>query len=184
MKRTFWIGLFFTALVHAEKLAPLDRGAPAELGGEVRVEQRGAHLWLNAWMPEAAGKVLARSIGRNPVWEKDHDGSPPVEDRVVWRIRYRRAGGVPRELVIEGNPWGAYRTEEGGQLTPDLGLARSAQVTTEGWTFEATVPLKALDLDWNSAGIEWRVERIRSRRALAPEYRWQWPTGSGLTKLG
>ena len=99
---------------------------------------------------EPGGKVLARSIGRNPVWEKDHDGSPAVEDRVQWRIRYRSAGGVQRELSIEGNPWGAYRIEEGGQTTADLGITRSAQVTSEGWSFEAALPLKALDVDWNS----------------------------------
>src|SRR6185295_14428097 len=83
-------------------------------GDEVRLEQRGAYLLLNARVSEAGGKVLARSIGRNPVWEKDHDGSPPVEDRVLWRIRYRGSGGVQHDLSVEGNPWGAYRIEEGG----------------------------------------------------------------------
>src|SRR5262245_51730068 len=152
-------------------------------GDEIKLEQRGAYLLLNARVDEPGGKVLARSIGRNPVWEKDHDGSPAVEDRVEWRIRYRSASGAQRELSIEGNPWGAYRIEEGGQLIPDVELSRTAEVTTAGWSFEAAVPLKALDLDWNSGSIEWRAERIRSRRALAPELRSKWPSGSEFATL-
>ena len=69
------------ALLSGEKLAPAERGVPPELGGEARLEQRGAYLWLTARLPEPGGKVLARSIGRNPVWEKDAMASPEVEDR-------------------------------------------------------------------------------------------------------
>jgi dienelactone hydrolase len=170
-------------MLWGEKLAPLDRGAPAELGGQVRLEQRGAHLWRAASMPEPGGKVLARSIGRNPVWEKDFIQSPELEDRVRWWIRYRSAGGVQRDLVIEINPWGAYRVEEGGQTTADLGIQRWADVTVEGWTVEAALPLAALDIDWQSASLSWRGERIRSRRALAPEFRWSWPSGAEFAAL-
>jgi dienelactone hydrolase len=168
MKQRLVICLSFAALLY---------------GDEVGLEQRGAYLLLKARVSEPGGKVLARSIGRNPVWEKDHDGSPAVEDRVQWRIRYRGSGGAQRDLSIEGNPWGAYRTEEGGQLTADLGVTRSAEVTSEGWSFEAAVPLRALDIDSNAATIEWRAERIRSRRALAPESRFQWPEGSKFATL-
>src|SRR5688572_15850581 len=168
MNQRLLVSLFFAALLYSD---------------EVKLARRGASVRLDARVDGPGGKVLARSLGRNPVWEKDHDGSPPVEDRVQWRIRYRSAAGAQRELSIEGNPWGAYRIEEGGQLTADLGVTRSAQVTSAGWSFEAAVPLKSLDVDWNIATIEWRAERIRSRRALAPESRQQWPaTTLRLTK--
>src|SRR5262245_23034811 len=116
MNPRLWICLFFTTLLPGETLAPGERGVPAGLGGEARLEQRGGFLWLSARLPEPGGKVLARSIGRNPVWEKDAIESPEVEDRVRWRIRYRSAGGVEHDLSIEINPWGAYRTEEAGRI--------------------------------------------------------------------
>ena len=175
--------LLLPALLLGEKLGPTERGVPAELGGEAGLEQRGAYLWLTARLPEPGGKVLARSIGRNPVWEKDAMESPDVEDRVRWRIRYRSSGGVQRDLSVEVNPWGAYRTEEAGRITKDLGLSRSAEVTADGWNVEASIPLQTLDLDWNSASVAWRAERIRSRRALAPEFQWQWPAGSEFANL-
>lgn len=177
------IFLLSTGLLPGQKLAPAERGVPAELGGEVRLEQRGAYLWLAARLPEPGGKVLARSIGRNPVWEKDAAESPEVEDRIRWWIQYKSAGGVQRNLCIEANPWGAYRIEEGGQVTPDLGIQRSAEVTEEGWNVEATLPLNALDIDRSSLSMEWRAERIRSRRALAPEFRWKWPAGSEFVRI-
>ena len=83
MNLRIWICFFFTTLLLGEKLAPGERGVPAELGGEARLEQRGGFLWLTARLPEPGGKVLARSIGRNPVWEKDAVESPAVEDRIV-----------------------------------------------------------------------------------------------------
>src|SRR5262249_36456458 len=57
-----------------------------------------------------------------------------------------------------------------------------AEVTAEGWTVEASLPLAALDPEWGSASVAWRAERIRSRRALAPEFQWQWP-GSGFVNI-
>jgi dienelactone hydrolase len=182
MKR-IWICFVLPALLLGEKLAPMERGVPAELGGEAGLEQRGSYLWLTARLPEPGGKILARSIGRNPVWEKDAAESPEVEDRVRWRIRYRNSAGVQRDLSIEINPWGAWRIEEAGKITKDPGLTRSAEVTTDGWNVEASVPLQTLDVDWNSASVDWRVERIRSRRALAPEYQWQWPAGTGFANI-
>jgi dienelactone hydrolase len=176
------ICLLFPLLSPGEKLAPAQPGVPAEQGGEARLEQRGAYLWLTARLPEPGGKVLARSIGRNPVWEKDAIESPEVEDRIRWRIRYKSSGGLERNLSIEVNPWGGYRTEEGGRVTKELGIARSAEVTAEGWTVQASVPLETLDLDWNSA-VTWRAERIRSRRALAPEFQWQWPAGAEFVNV-
>ncbi|HUS05604.1 MAG TPA: acetylxylan esterase [Bryobacteraceae bacterium] len=175
--------LLFTALLPGETLAPLKPGAPQALGGDVQLEQRGGSLRLAARLAEPGGRVLARSMGRNPVWEKDAPGSPEVEDRVGWRIGYKSSAGLQRNLFIEFNPWGGYRAEEGGQLTRDLGIVRSAKVTEEGWNVEATLPLNVLDIDWNSPSIQWRAERVRSRRALAPEFRWQWPASTEFATL-
>ena len=159
-------------LLFAEKLAPDAAGAPAELGGEASAQQAGAYLRLTARLPEPGGKVLARSVGRNPVWEKDVLEAPAVEDLVRWMLRCRSAGGTARELTIAVNPWGAYRIEEDGELVPNVTIARTADVTAEAWTVEAAVPIKLLDIDWQSPGLQIRAERIRSRRALAPEFRW------------
>src|ERR1041385_5527679 len=117
-----WLCLLLASPLAAEKLVPAERGVPAELGGEVRVEQRGAYLLLTARLPEPGGKVLARSIGRNPVWEKDVLAAPELEDRVRWRIH-----SAARDLTIEVNPWGAY------QVTPDIEIERSVEVTAAGW---------------------------------------------------
>ena len=146
---------------------PAEAGVPAALGGEIRVQLCGAHICLTARLPEPGGKVLARSMGRNPIWDKDATASPEVEDRIRWRLRYRRTGGVDRTVTIEINPWGAYRVEEA------IELLRSARVDRQGWTAEAAIPLQFLDLDWTKPVVEYQAERIRSRRAQAPEYRWK-----------
>src|SRR5437016_3421653 len=121
MNVRIYISLLIPVLLLGEKLAPAEHGVPAEQGGEAHIEQRGAYLWLTARLPEPGGKVLARSIGKNPVWEKDATASPEVEDRIRWRLRYKSSAGLERNLSIEINPWGAYRTEDGGQATKDLG---------------------------------------------------------------
>jgi dienelactone hydrolase len=172
MKARIGILVLSTGLLFGEKLIPDKAGAPAELGGEVHAQQTGAYLRLTARLPEHGGRVLARSVGRNPVWEKDALEAPELEDRVRWVLRYKGAGGAERRLTIELNPWGAYRIEEQGEVFRDFSIPRTAEVTTDGWTTEAAVPVKQLDIDWSSPQLQIRVERIRSRRAFAPEFHW------------
>jgi dienelactone hydrolase len=170
--------------IPARTVVPAVHGVPAEPGGEVRVGIRGTYLCLGARLPEAGGKVLAHSIGRNPVWEKDALESPDVEDKVVYTLRYRSAAGAERSLSIAINPWGAYRVEEGGRAVPGAEILRAAEVTSQGWTIEAAVPPALLEVNRAAASsVEVRVERIRSRRALAPEFRWSWPGGGGFARF-
>src|SRR5438874_13311607 len=55
--------------VPAVKLAPSEEGVPASIGGEVRAVTAGSYLYLGARLPEPSGRVVARSIGVNPVGE-------------------------------------------------------------------------------------------------------------------
>jgi dienelactone hydrolase len=152
----------------ATQLKPIQAGIPAGMGGEIRVGARAGYVYLSARLPEPGGKVLARSIGRNPIWEKDALESPEVEDRIHYLLRFQNE----RILSLAINPWGAYRLEESGKAIPTAGILAAARVTTEGWTVEAAVPQKLLDADLPSVAVEVTAERIRSRRALAPEFRW------------
>ena len=172
MNRLIFVFLLTARLMTAETLVPAESGVPADLGGDVRIEQRGAYLLLTARMPEPGGKVLARSMGRNPVWEKDALAAPELEDRVRWRIRCNQ-----RWFEIEVNPWGAYR------VNADIEIRRSAAVTADGWTVQASLPIAALDPAGTATSIEWSALRIRSRRALAPEFQWKWPASSAGARL-
>jgi cephalosporin-C deacetylase-like acetyl esterase len=170
--------------VPAQILMPAVKGVPAELGGEIRFGLRGTYLCLAARLSEPGGRILAHSMGRNPVWEKDALESPDVEDKVVYALRYRGADGARRDLTIAINPWGAYRVEDGGRVVPAAEILRAAEVTTEGWTVEAAIPPALFDLNWTAESqVEIRAERIRSRRALAPEFRWSWPGAGGFAPL-
>lgn len=160
----------FWQAVSADSLAPEEPGVPAALGGEVRAGVRGGYLCLAARLPEPGGKVLARSIGRNPVWERDALESPEVEDRVQFELGYKSSGGPLRRVTIAINPWGAYRVESDGKAVPDAVILSAARVTKDGWTMEAAVPATLLDRGDTTIAV--RAERIRSRRALSPEFRW------------
>ena len=162
----FWQG------VPVYQLTPVEAGVPAAMGGQASVALHGGYLCILARLPEPGGKVLARSIGRNPVWEKDASWSPPVEDRL--RVLLRAPSG---DFSIEVNPWGAYRLEQNGQpaTAPVLAAAAAGE---EEWDVEIAVPPGVL----NAAPAGIRLERIRSRRPLAPEFQWSWPA-SGTAAL-
>jgi cephalosporin-C deacetylase-like acetyl esterase len=166
----------FWETVPARRLNPAEAGVPPDLGGEIRFALRGAEIVLAAHCPEPGGKVLARSIGRNPIWERDSLTSAEVEDRVEYVLRYRAAGGRERSLRVAVNPWGAYRVEQDGEEAAATTIETAATVSQRGWSLEALLPLKMLDLDRKDGarGLILRAERIRSRRALAPEFRWRW----------
>jgi hypothetical protein len=91
MRERIGILLLWTGLLFGERLAPVGPGVPADLGGEIRAEQKGAHPATRG-LPEPGGKVLARSVSGTG-GEKDALESPAVEDRVRWTLRYRSAGG-------------------------------------------------------------------------------------------
>ncbi|MBM3737740.1 MAG: hypothetical protein FJW39_18325 [Acidobacteria bacterium] len=161
----FWQG------VPAQRLAPAEAGVPADLGGQVRVAFCGRSLCFSATLPEPGGRIVARALGRNPVWETDALESPPVEDRIEFTIE-----GSVQPLKLSVNPFGAYRIERNGRVEPGLRVRAAARVTGAGWTMEAALPLDA-------AG-RLRVERIRSRRPLSPEMRWASPVEAALKSGG
>jgi cephalosporin-C deacetylase-like acetyl esterase len=139
---------------------PADPGVPEDLGGSFGVAWRGSWLCLSARLPEPGGKVLARAVGRNAIWQKDALGAPPVEDRLQYRIT---AG--PHTLTLTVNPWGAYQFEGDDRIANRLLVA--ATVNSDAWTVEAALPLEGIQGPGTLV-----AERVRSRRALAPEYHW------------
>jgi cephalosporin-C deacetylase-like acetyl esterase len=148
----------------AQALAPQEAGVPAT-GGEVRARLSGSSLCVSARLPEAGGRILARSFGRNPVWEKDALESPEVEDRIEFEAVYRNLAGSTRTVRLAVNPWGAYRAEESSK-----GVMPAARIGPDGWTVEAAIPLTGLTAE--AGPVDVRARRIRARRPLAPEYRW------------
>src|SRR5262249_50437654 len=136
----------------------------------------GKWLCLAANLPEPGGKILARAFGRNPVWQMDSYRSPAVEDRVEYRFS-NGSGGVERKGTVTINPWGAYTIERDGKITHGAELEEAALVTASGWTLEAALPLSwfGLERTAGTTGIRLQTVRIRSRRPLAPEFRWYWP---------
>jgi dienelactone hydrolase len=170
----------------ARPLAPMESGVPADLGGEAMLALRGDFLCLAARLPEPGGRILARWSGRNPVWERDMLESPPLEDRVRYLLEYSSARGGQRHVTIEINPWGGYRFEAEGEEISTQEVLRAAQVSPAGWTVEAAVSLAALG--WDAAdgvgrSMRLRVERVRSRRAQAPEFGWSFPQGTAMAQF-
>lgn len=162
----------------AFKLEQYEPGVPEESGGEIRFVLRGDYLCLGAFLPEPGGKILAKSIGYNPVWARNAHGSPELEDRVICRLLFDTPGGGQSELKMEINPWGALRLERDNTLVQSTGIMAASGITTQGWCVEAAVPLDETRLDRSSRRIKISFTRVRSRRALAPEYRWKL-TGAG-----
>jgi len=157
------------------KLTPSEPGVPEKSGGEVRIAVRGDFLCLGVFCPEPEGKVLAKSFGYNPVWAKDAYSSPEVEDRLICRFLFKSTSGKDSELKLEINPWGALRLERDNRLVRSTGILAAAGITRKGWSVETAVPLAELHLDESSAGMKISLVQVRSRRALAPEFRWNLP---------
>ncbi len=154
------------------KLEPSVPGVPEELGGNVRMVIRGNYLCLGVFCPEPEGKVLAKSFGYNPVWAKDAYSSPEVEDRLSCKLSFKTSAGKDSQLKLEINPWGALRLERDNRLVPSTGTLAAADITTKGWAVETAVPLEELNLLKDSPEMKISITRVRSRRALAPEFRW------------
>jgi len=143
-------------------LQPAEFGAPFPAGGEMRAVVRGGYLCLSARLPET-GRIVARSIGRNPVWWR--------EDLVIWTFRFRSSEERNVFLTVSVNPLGAYRVEPiGAAEDPQQPIRASASVGSDSWSAEAAIPVgKLAKIGFVS------VERIRVPRPDAPELRWYWP---------
>ena len=153
-------------------LKPAETGVPEKLGGKAGIVIRGSHLCIGIFIPEPDGKVLARSIGYNPIWEKDILSSPELEDRLLCKIRFNTTNNKVSELGLEINPWGAFRVERDGKLVPRTGILTAADITKKGWNVEIAIPLDELNLEKSVERMKINLEQIRSRRPSAPEFHW------------
>ncbi len=170
----------FLRILH---LKPSEPGVPEELGGNVRIVIRGSHLCIGAFCPEPGGKILAKSLGFNPVWEKNATSSPAIEDRLLYKIKFNTLGGKESELRLEINPLGAYRVERDGEIVSSTGILTAANINNKGWTVETAIPLNELNIHKLSNIIKIDIEQIRSRRPLAPEFRWKLLASNNITEF-
>lgn len=137
-------------------------GAPFPAAGEMRAVVRGGYLCLSARLPET-GRVVARSIGRNPAWWR--------EDLVTWTFRFQGSEQRNLSLTLSVNPLGAYRVEPiGAAEDPRQPIKASASIGPDSWSAEVAIPVAKLA----KTGFV-SVERIRVPRPDAPELRWYWP---------
>ncbi|MBW7995695.1 MAG: hypothetical protein FVQ81_03795 [Candidatus Glassbacteria bacterium] len=165
------------------QLEPAENGVPAELNGTIKVISRGGRLCLSAFLPEPAGRVLARSIGYNPVWEQDAVTSPLVEDILIIKLATGSGENDLSELKIEINPLGACRLERNGSPVPASEILSAAAITDSGWSVECAIPYGELYQGDRSGEIELAVTRFRSRRPLDPAFRWISSPGNRPTRL-
>jgi dienelactone hydrolase len=169
------------------KLAPMQAGAPAELGGEVRATIAGKYLYLSARLLEPDGRVTARSMGRNPQWEgggegyeaapfSQYLGAPEGEDYVRFFIRIENW----RAWVIQVGPLGAYSVkwrEPDWYTTPPDQCNRflvAARIGEKEWSVEAAIPLDQLGAPLPGY-VRLAVERNRAERPGTPAEQWRWP---------
>ena len=139
------------------------------------------YLCLSVFCPEPGGKVLAKSIGYNPVWEKNAPSSwardpfsaPPVEDRLIVKLKLNTKDGNESELSVEINPWGAYRVERDGNSVPKITILAASSINREGWSSEIGIPLDDSNYDKSNSLIKISIEQVRSRRPKFPEFRWK-----------
>ena len=145
----------------AVRLSPSETGVPASMGGEIRAVVQGANLYLSARLPEPGGRLVARSIGFDPVWEgggearsvADPDrvtyGSPEGEDYVRFIIRVYNEN----DWMLQVGPLGAYSVKwhwtgkrdwyTSGPKKCDRFLV-ATKINGDAWSVEAAIPLDQL----------------------------------------
>src|SRR5215471_8993817 len=180
----------FWQRVHPAKGVPSEDGLAAALGGEVRAATGSGYLYLSARLPEPGGRVMASSIGFDPVWEGSSEareiaffhlygGAPEGEDYVRFFIRVYNEN----EWMLQVGPLGAYSvrwrwTGERDWYTSDPRKCDrflvAAKVKPDAWNVEAAIPLDQLGSP-EPGGIQLRVERNRAQRPGTPEEQWHWP---------
>jgi len=157
-----------------EKLIPSETGVPPEMGGDVRVTIVGRYLCVAARLPEPSGRITARLIGRNPVWE---------DEDLLRVIAGPDIGYTDREIKI--NPLGAYSVERNGQLVhpgADQYLV-ATHIGEKEWIVELGFPLNLVSAP-GPERILVRIERIRAARPGYPQMLWHWPPYGPVAKVG
>ena len=172
-------------------LSPRQPGVPASIGGEIRAVVRGDYLYLSAHLPEPGGRVVARSIGFDPVWEGGGEargisdpervtyGTQDGEDYVRFIIR----AANENDWLLQVGPLGAYSVKWRGAGKHDWNAADpkkcdrflvAAKSNSDSWNVEAALPLDQLGSP-GLGGIQVSVERNRAERPGAPNEWWRWP---------
>jgi Acetyl xylan esterase (AXE1) len=173
------------------KLVPEAPGIPADMGGDVRSAVAGKYLYLSAFLPEPGGRVTARSIGVNPIWEGGGEsrnmrlarrityGEPEGEDYVRFILRVNDEN----DWMVQVGPLGPYSirwrwTGEHEWYTSDPEKCARFLVTSTigkgGWGVEAAIPLEELGSP-RPGNIQLAVERNRAERPDTPQEQWFWP---------
>ena len=174
-----------------EKLGPVETGVPAEAGGEVRAAMADRYLYLSARLPEPSGRVTARAIGKNPVWEgggesplSQYDAAPEGEDYVRFVLRVAREN----EWMLQVGPLGGYSVKwrwtgerEWYTSRPDKcnRFLVATKISEKEWSMEAALPLDELGSP-RPGEVRLTTERNRAARPGTPAQRWRSP-GQGPT---
>jgi len=177
---TFWQNLT------PAKLVPVEPAVPVDWGGEVRAAMAGQYLYISAHLPEPSGRVTARAIGRNPIWEaggesvaSQHNDAPEGEDFVRFDIRVTREN----DWRLQVGPLGSYSVlwrwtgeREWYQSRPDKcnRFLVATQLNEKEWTVEAAIPLDQIGSP-GLGGVRLSTERNRAARPGAPAEHWRAP---------
>jgi hypothetical protein len=175
--------------VSAVRLAPSEEGVPASTGGEIRAVTAGGYLYLSARLPEPKARVVARSIGFDPVWEGGGEarsvtdagrvtyGAQDGEDFVRFLIRVYNEN----DWMLQIGPLGAYSvkwhwTGEREWYTSDPKKCDrflvAVKIDANAWNVEAAIPLDQLGSPGPGA-IQLSVERNRAARPGTPGGTWR-----------
>jgi dienelactone hydrolase len=153
---------------------------------------------LSARLPEPKARLVARSVGFDPVWEGSdearqiaffhlYNGAPEGEDYVRFFIRVYNEN----DWMLQVGPLGAYSvrwrwTGEREWFTSDAKKCNrfmvAAKIEANAWNVEAAIPLDQLGSPQPGA-IQLRVERNRAARPATPPQRWHWPEGEASAQV-
>jgi dienelactone hydrolase len=171
---------------------PIEPGVSAGIGGEIRSVIAGRYLYLSARLPEPSGRMVARSIGLDPVWEGGGEarsltaasrvtyGAPEGEDFVRFVIRVYNEN----DWAVQVGPLGGYSvkwrwTGERDWYNSDPKKCDrflvASQVDGNEWRVEAALPLDQLGSP-RPGYVRLSVERNRAERPGTPEEWWRWPS--------
>src|SRR5579872_6022734 len=145
------------------QLRALESGVPED-GGEIRARISGRFLYLAARLPESSGRVVARSIGKNPSWEAEDSISIVI--RVLnendWMLKIGPLAGYSVEWRWTGEPdWYLSRPDK------CAGFLVAAAAGDKEWRAEAAIPLSELGSP-GAHGIEISAIRVRAARPASP----------------
>jgi hypothetical protein len=149
-----------------------DAGAPARFPVQVRMLFDDDHIYVGAFLSDAAGLAgRVRDLARDFGWDtNDAFGitvDPFGDGHIAMAFQVNRAGVLRDQLVFDGRTF---------DLEWD-GVWRAASVTTpDGWSVEMAIPWATLR--YPADGRAWRVNFVRTVRGVGEVSGWvPWPRG-------